>query len=264
MAHMDQPDLIHLRDYVVEAEIGAFQSERGRTQRLRFDISVELAATTANAGDHVDAIMSYDMLTRAVAESLADQRYNLVETLAERIAAVILLHPQAALVRVRVEKLDRIPGALGVTITRRAGRVAIEAAGAPPVTVLLRTADCTLPGGAVVVVPDSPRLALPQGGDRRRITLLALDQAAWALAGILGLEVAETRTELDHAILGGRAVVWAPARLSSDAPEAGSRPLDLAIWLAGRLDAGTLAIALPKGAELPAAPAGLGARIRRA
>ena len=35
-------DRISLRDHVVEAEIGAFQAERGHTQRIRFDIVVEV------------------------------------------------------------------------------------------------------------------------------------------------------------------------------------------------------------------------------
>ena len=40
---MDEPDQIHLRDYLVETEIGAFQSERGLRQRLRFGLTVDLA-----------------------------------------------------------------------------------------------------------------------------------------------------------------------------------------------------------------------------
>ena len=54
---MDQPDRIHLRDYVVTAEIGAFQTERGHPQRLRFDIEVELASHVVGVNDEVDRIL---------------------------------------------------------------------------------------------------------------------------------------------------------------------------------------------------------------
>ena len=64
---MDQPDRIHLRDYIVSAEIGAFQTERGTRQRLRFDIDVELAQHVMGVDDEVDRILSYDILTGAVA-----------------------------------------------------------------------------------------------------------------------------------------------------------------------------------------------------
>ncbi|MDO5529898.1 MAG: dihydroneopterin aldolase [Paracoccus sp. (in: a-proteobacteria)] len=253
---MDQPDRIHLRDYVLEADIGAFQSERGRTQRLRFQIVVDLAAPVAGAGDDVDRILSYDVLTEAVASGLADQRYNLLETLAEKIAAEILSHRAAGRVEVTVEKLDRVPGALGVTISRRRGRVQSAASGAAPV-VLLYGAEIALPGGAVIVVPDAPGLPLPPGGDGRRVALLALDQAAWALGGRLGIDVADSRTELDWAAREDRPVIWAPARMAADAPDAGARPAALALWLARRVGAVRLDLALAPGAALdPALEAG--------
>ena len=46
---MDEPDQIHLRDYLVETEIGAFQSERGLRQRLRFGVTVDLAQPVSDA-----------------------------------------------------------------------------------------------------------------------------------------------------------------------------------------------------------------------
>lgn len=265
MAVMDQPDRIHLRDHVISTEIGAFQSERGRDQRLRFTISVELRSPVSGAGDEVDRILSYDVLTQAIDTALADQRYNLVETLAERIAAEVLAHPAAARIEVTVEKLDRGPGALGITISRNAARVA-----APPQTLPVELLVCaTTPSGPlegpVVLVPgaDIPATAA-KGSAARRIALLALDQAAWELADRLGLEVAETRTELEAAIRSRMPVIWAPARLAADAAEAGATPESLAFWLAQRLSAERLRFALPDTAELPAAPDGWAIPFERA
>ena len=251
---MIQPDRIHLRDHVTLAEIGAFQSERGRTQRLRFSLAVDLRDPVDSGDDHVDRILSYDVLVQAVDTALADQRYNLVETLAERIAAEVLAHPQAARITVTVEKLDRGPGALGITITREAGRVAVAGRSLPVRVIVGRPAS--LPAGAVVILPDMPAQPVPQGGDARRLTLLAFDQAAWILAARLGIEVAETRTELDAAIRDERPVVWAPARLGVEAPATGADATALAFWLAPRLSAQCVefATALP----LPVPPAGLG------
>lgn len=252
---MDQPDRIHLRDYIVSAEIGAFQTERGQRQRLRFNVDVDLATHVVGVNDEVDRILSYDILTGAVAVGLADRRYDLLETLAEKIAAQILAHPRAAQVRVAVEKLDRIPGALGVTLVRRQARVAAEAIQAP-IRVIFHGAEAPLPEGGVALVPEDPGLPLPQGGNAREIALLALDQAAWALAGRLGLTVADSRTELDWAATEGRAVVWAPARMLRDVPGLAAEPQAAAIWLAERLGASRLDWALPAGTEPPALPAG--------
>lgn len=251
---MDQPDRIHLRDYIVSAEIGAFHTERGQRQRLRFNVEVELASHVVGVNDEVDRILSYDVLTGAVAAGLADRRYDLLETLAEKIAAQILAHPRAAQVAVTVEKLDRIPGALGVTLVRHRARVEADAMHAP-IRVIFHGDELVLPGGSVALVPDDPGLPLPQGGNAREIALLALDQAAWALAGRLGLTVAASHTELDWAATEGRAVVWAPARMLRDVAGLAAEPHAAAIWLAERLRATRLDWALPEGVDLPALPA---------
>lgn len=256
---MIQPDRIHLRDHIVETEIGAFQSERGRTQRLRFALTVDLRDPVDAGDDHVDRILSYDVLVQAVDAALADQRYNLVETLAERIAAETLAHPQAAAITVTVEKLDRGPGALGITIRRNAGRMAVAAQHWPVRIVVGRPA--TLPQGAVVILPDAPARPLPQGGDARRIALLGLDQTAWILAEAMALEVAETRTELDAAIRAGRAVVWAPTRLAVEAPAVAAEAGALAFCLALRLSASRVDFAT--SAPLPAPPEGFAAQTGR-
>ena len=250
MAVMEQADRIFLRDHVLSADIGAFQSERGLEQRLRFNITVDLRHSVSGSDDHVDHILSYDVLTQAVTTALADQRYNLVETLAEKIAAEVLAHPRAAQVAVTVEKLDRGPGALGVSITRRAARLDATGVTAEP-KIMVHAEGAPLPEGGLIIVPQAPGLPLPQGGNDRRITLLAVDQAAWALAGALQLEVAETRTELDAAALSGQQVVWAPSRLAADEAAAGQTAESLGVWLAMRLQARSLIFALQKDVSLP-------------
>jgi dihydroneopterin aldolase len=49
---------------------------------------------------------------------VAQEHIALMETLAERIAALILTYPRVASITVRVEKLDVGPGTVGVEIMR--------------------------------------------------------------------------------------------------------------------------------------------------
>ncbi len=69
-ANADPRDRISLRDHIVSADIGAFQQERGRTQRLRFNVVVELRPHPAPLDDDVDRILSYDRITEAIATEL--------------------------------------------------------------------------------------------------------------------------------------------------------------------------------------------------
>ena len=117
-APTDPRDRISLRDHVVEADIGAFQQERGHSQRLQFNVVVEVRQLPDPLEDDVDRILSYDRITEAIAAELAEERVNLLETLAARVAERVLAAPQAMRVFVRIEKLDRGPGALGVEIVR--------------------------------------------------------------------------------------------------------------------------------------------------
>lgn len=256
------PDRISLRDHLAEADIGAFQQERGHGQRLRFNMAVELVPHRGAATDDVDLILSYDKLTGAIAAELASERLNLLETLAERIAARVLAEPQALRVFLRIEKLDRGPGALGVEIVRAR---AAAAPGPRPAAVVPRilflapgTADLAplrAPGPLVVTLalPDLPQPAATDPGAALRIALLEIEQAAWALAGRdPRLTVVSTRTEIDWAIGQGNAIVWAPSKLVCDTPGAPGEVgdgLPLALWLAEQLGAGELivhaAVALP-------------------
>ena len=116
-----QYDRVFVRDFVLEMSIGAYRHERGPPQRVRFDVSAEVPPAGAH-GDDIGEVFSYDVILDTI-RRLADNRHvNLVETLAEEIAARLLEHGAVAAVTVKVEKLDVAAAAVGVEITRRRAR----------------------------------------------------------------------------------------------------------------------------------------------
>ena len=270
-------DRISVRDYVRDVEIGAFRPERGVTQRVRFNVVLEVSHHTAAQDDDVDKVISYDTITEAIEHELQAERINLLETLAERVAARCLADPRAVRAFVRIEKLDRIPGTLGDEIVRtrlgdealrlrpveRSGDRPAEAAALRPRVVYLAPGlaaagdwrDALAGWGQPFVLCLAPAEPQPPAGSeaRRRIGLLAIEQAAWAFADAdPRFSVVGTRTELDWAMKSGRLSVWAPAHMASAAvghPVAdASDPVGLAAWLAGTLGASALLVA---GAGLP-------------
>ena len=283
-ASADPRDRLSLRDLVLSAEIGAFQQERGTSQRLRFNVVVELRPYTGPIEDDVDRILSYDKVTQAIESELAAERLNLLETLAERIADRILMEPQAMRVFVRVEKLDRGPYALGVEIVRSRAEVPLRALQADGSEAALHPIVVHL-SNAVICAPDlAARLDALNARERpiilcvgigetlppvaqsaavqRRIDLLAIEQNAWVLAGRDSrCVVVQSRTEIDWALRHGQMIVWAPAKLVLDAVDGPSTPpskaVALSLWLAETLAADRLL--LLGGAQDPAddhAPAG--------
>ena len=244
-------DRISVRDYLREVEIGAFLSERGVTQRIRFNVVLEVAAHVAAQDDDVDKVISYDTIINAIEQQLGAERINLLETLAERVAERCLTDRRAIRVFVRIEKLDRIPGALGVEIVRmRKGvdAVALRPSApmpddAPVPQVLLaedRTVLDSIEGHTVLCVPPLfPIETSPIGMAARRIALLTCDQGAWAFASDdPRCTVVATRTELDWALRQGLICIWAPSKIVLDAPEgpADLRAETLVQWFTKMID----------------------------
>lgn len=259
-AHLaeDGRDRISLRDYTLDVEIGAFQVERGTRQRVRFNVVVEVRMAAETLGDDVDRVLSYDTITEAIHASLAEERLNLLETLAERVADRILSDPKAARAFVRIEKLDRGPFALGVEIVRTPEDAQRVTDPVPqPRIVLLSDAmigakaladhlDKLEQGDAPVVLcvgpAPGPRPQADHPAAQRRIDLLSIEQNAWILAGRdPRCVVVDSRTEIDWALRQGHMTVWAPGKMLLDAtdgpvPEA-TDSRGIANWLAARLDA---------------------------
>lgn len=113
---------VFVRDLVLEGQIGVYESEHGRSQRIRFnvDLQVRLPAAAMRA-DQLGQVLSYEDVVNGIKALLAEGHVGLVETLAERIADLVMADSRVALARIGVEKLDVFPGAaVGVEIERRA------------------------------------------------------------------------------------------------------------------------------------------------
>lgn len=255
-------DRISMTDHIREVEIGAFQAERGVTQKIQFDVVVEVETRAESAVDDVDRILSYDTIVEAIDIALAAERVNLLETLAARIADGILEHPLAARVFVRIGKLDRGPYTLGVEIMREPAkgrrRLRLLADAAPhPIVVFLSNETVARPdlsvlldrleaaGAPIILCVDAPQMAVPEAAHsmpQRRIDLLAIEQSAWVLAARdPRCVVVDSRTELDFAMKHGAISVWAPSKLVLDAVEGPGHdvtsPGPLAAWLADAFEA---------------------------
>jgi len=116
-------DRIFVRDFGIEADIGAYDFERGVRQRVAFDVE----AWVGRAGDPNDlrSIFSYDVIMDAIRLVVAQGHHEFVEGLAEAVAAMVLAHPRARAVKIVARKLDVIAGAVGVEIVRRRASAAV-------------------------------------------------------------------------------------------------------------------------------------------
>jgi dihydroneopterin aldolase len=107
---------VFVRDLVLDCLIGVHRHERDGTQRVRINLDLSVRETPAPIDDRLANVLCYEDLIGRVRRLAAAGHVNLVETLAERVAALCLEAPDVASVAVRVEKLDVFADAASVGI----------------------------------------------------------------------------------------------------------------------------------------------------
>ena len=93
-------DKIFLEDMRVETVIGIWDWERKIRQTVAIDIEMATDIRKAAASDSVEDTLNYKSVAKRVQAFVGDSSFQLVETLAEKIAAVILEEFDVAWVRV--------------------------------------------------------------------------------------------------------------------------------------------------------------------
>ena len=95
-------------------------AERKLGQTFTVDLEVTLDTQRAAASDRIDDTLSYPILEKIARKILEGEPANLLETVAERIAAAILKQPRVVEVTVRVSKSPPLPNlnTFTVEITR--------------------------------------------------------------------------------------------------------------------------------------------------
>jgi len=107
---------VFVRGLLLDAAIGAYPEEMGRTQKVRVDLELDVTEPADPGADDLANVVCYDRMTQGVKAILAEGHIRLVETFAERIAAMALAHPMVLAARVRVEKLEAMADAEGVGV----------------------------------------------------------------------------------------------------------------------------------------------------
>ncbi len=110
-------DRIYIRDLALRCVIGVYPEERKDKQDVIVNIVLECDASAAAKTDRIEDAVDYKGIKKQIIELVEKSRFNLIETLADRIAAVCLSNPKVLRATVTVDK----PGAL-----RFARSVAVE------------------------------------------------------------------------------------------------------------------------------------------
>ena len=119
-------DHIALRGLRVRGHHGVLESERRDGQDFVVDVVLTVDTRQAGYDDQLESTVDYAALAGSLAEVVAGEPVNLIETLAQRLADVCLAHRLVEGVEVTVHKPEAPVGRtfddVSVTIVRRRRR----------------------------------------------------------------------------------------------------------------------------------------------
>ena len=113
-------DIIYLHDLRIDTVIGVFDWERRIRQTVILDLDLSADIHLSAASDDLADTLNYKAVAKRLIDFVGHSEFQLVETLAERIAELVLDEFAVQWLRLRVNKLGALRGArdVGVVIER--------------------------------------------------------------------------------------------------------------------------------------------------
>ena len=113
-------DTIFLHGLKVECVIGVWEWERRIKQKVQIDLDMAADIRNAAATDQLDDTLNYKAIAKRVTSHVENSNYQLVETLAESVADILINEFTVPWCRVKINKGGAVRGAraVGVIIER--------------------------------------------------------------------------------------------------------------------------------------------------
>lgn len=113
-------DTVFIQGLSVEAVIGVYDWEKQIKQQLIYDIELETCISKAAKTDELAYTLDYEAISNRVMEHTRKTKVELLETLIEQVAQIILTEFQVKKVTITLHKPGAVEAAksVGIRITR--------------------------------------------------------------------------------------------------------------------------------------------------
>lgn len=114
-------DQVFIRGLEMDAVIGAYDWERDIRQRLVLDLDMAWDIRPAARSDDLTLALDYAAVSQRLLDYVGNSSFELVETLAERVAALVIDEFGVPWLRLSITKpgaVTQATGGVGVTIER--------------------------------------------------------------------------------------------------------------------------------------------------
>ena len=113
-------DTVFIEDLRIETVIGIYDWERKIRQTVALDLEMAFDNTVPAASDRIEDTLDYKRVAKRLIAFVEGSHFELVETLAERCAEIVMREFEVPWLRLRLSKPGAVTGskAVGVAIER--------------------------------------------------------------------------------------------------------------------------------------------------
>ena len=117
---MSTMDILYIRNLKVDAVVGIFSWEKRIRQPLHLDLEIALDIRKAAATDDIQYALDYKTVSTRLTQFISQSEWHLIETLAEKIAALLMSEFGVTWLRLKLSKPAALPTAdsVGLMIER--------------------------------------------------------------------------------------------------------------------------------------------------
>lgn len=105
---------LHIKNLKADTIIGVYPEERKDKRQVQFDLEIVYDAVVKK--DNLDETLDYDEIEKKILTSLAKQKFQLIESLAEHVAHLVLGMDKVQEVTVRLTKAGALKNADAVIV----------------------------------------------------------------------------------------------------------------------------------------------------
>jgi dihydroneopterin aldolase len=113
-------DIVYIRDLKIETVIGIYDWEREIKQTVSLDLEMAHDIRRAAETDNIEDTLNYKAVAKRLISFIGDSEFLLVETMAEKCAAIVQKEFSVPWLKLRLSKPGAVRGAqdVGVIIER--------------------------------------------------------------------------------------------------------------------------------------------------
>ena len=113
-------DIVYIRELEINTVIGIYDWEREIRQTVSLDLDMATDIRAAAAGEDIAQTLNYKAVSKRLIAYIEAAEFLLIETMAEKVAELVLSEFPASWLRLRVGKPGAVTGAkdVGVIIER--------------------------------------------------------------------------------------------------------------------------------------------------